>query len=319
MEQYMRDKSQNNIDWESVKYGDIITAVDEVTDRVVSEYKNFNMSARLKQLTKRLKHKMSRSVWAAVEQVKAGKYNPAFFELEFGKEDGLPAIVFELDNGIKIELTGKIDRIDICDANGKSYVKIVDYKSSDKGCNLSEIYAGLQLQLATYMSRLTNSKEGFFGRDKLEPGGMFYFKISDPIISTDDEKDKEKITNEQVKNYIAKGIYLSENKDNLGNNKTIESKIAVTNEEFKIILNYVDKLMEIIGKEMTEGKIQAKPYLKGKNSNNEITACKYCLYSSICKIDDKPNDMKYNVIDELPEKVALEKFKEFLNPENTEH
>jgi ATP-dependent helicase/nuclease subunit B len=70
---------------------------------------------------------------------------------------------------------------------------------------------------------------------------------------------------------------------------------------------------------MTEGKIQAKPYLKSKDTNNETTACEYCLYSSICKIDDKSNDTKYNVINDLPEKVALEKFRESLNPEDTEN
>ncbi len=316
IEQYLRDTT-GEADWENINYTDIRKAVDSLTDGIVNDMANFNTSARLKQLTRRVKRRMSSSVWAAVEQIKAGNYVPAAFELEFGKQGGLPAIVFDTGNGIKMELTGKIDRVDICDSDGKSYVKIIDYKSGTHACNLSEIYAGIQLQLATYMSALTKAGKGFMGREKLEPGGMFYFKINDPVVNLKDLTKNKSVDDKKLESHISQGLYLSEKMDEMDKNTTKDGKyngsifkkeIAVSSEEFKNILCYVDEYIRQVGRDMIDGKMEIKPYKEGTGTN-AVTGCDYCPYETVCRIGDKDKKGRYKVVRKMSRDEAMEKFK----------
>ena len=57
---------------------------------------------------------------------------------------------------IKWYFHGKIDRIDIAKIDDKNYVRIIDYKSSNKEIKLSNVYYGAQLQLLTYADAVTN-------------------------------------------------------------------------------------------------------------------------------------------------------------------
>ena len=55
-----------------------------------------------------------------------------------------PPIVIRLQDGGSLILNGKIDRVDLLDANGTRYVKIIDYKSGNKTFHFQDIYYGLQ-------------------------------------------------------------------------------------------------------------------------------------------------------------------------------
>ena len=52
------------------------------------------------------------------------------------------------------KLHGKIDRVDIAKCEDGKYIRIIDYKSSVKNIDFSDIYGGLQLQLITYLEIL---------------------------------------------------------------------------------------------------------------------------------------------------------------------
>ena len=87
-------------------------------------------------------------------------------------------------------MNGKIDRVDVYNKDGNSYVKIIDYKSGNKNFNLQDVYYGMQLQLIVYLSELCKMGRGLFGNEVL-PGGMFYFKINDPTIKLSEEISDE--------------------------------------------------------------------------------------------------------------------------------
>ena len=57
----------------------------------------------------------------------------------------------------QINLIGQIDRIDEFDEGDDRYIRIIDYKSSDKNVNLTEVYYGLQLQLLVYLDAIIES------------------------------------------------------------------------------------------------------------------------------------------------------------------
>ena len=51
------------------------------------------------------------------------------------------------------------------------YLRIIDYKSSAKDIDLNEVYAGLQIQLLTYMDAICKEED-------LIPAGILYFSLT---------------------------------------------------------------------------------------------------------------------------------------------
>ena len=81
-------------------------------------------------------------------------------ELSFRPEDRLPGLSFVLDGGMRMELQGRIDRVDLAFDGDRIYVKIIDYKSGMTGFEPARIYHGLQLQLMVYLQADVYKRQG---------------------------------------------------------------------------------------------------------------------------------------------------------------
>jgi len=171
------------------------------------------------------------------------------FEI-FGSEVPFTGIEIEIEKDRKFILRGTIDRIDVLDADGNKYVKIIDYKSSKKTVKEEDIGSGLQLQLILYLKSLLENDIFKEADKKVLPGGIFYFKIQNPWGETEKNiKDSFKLS----------GL----SKDNP--------------------LEYFENLMEVatkrateIGKEMLSGDISQDPF-----KNKDFDPCEYCSYKPI--------------------------------------
>ena len=64
-----------------------------------------------------------------------------------------------LENGKRIEITGKIDRVDIAKTEDGNYLRIIDYKSSARNVDLNEVYAGVSIQLLTYLDAICEEED----------------------------------------------------------------------------------------------------------------------------------------------------------------
>ena len=84
--------------------------------------------------------------------------------------------MLNLEDGKKIEITGKIDRIDRAPygEEGKA-LRIIDYKSSSKNIDLNEVYAGLQIQLLTYLDSICKEEDIMPARSVL----FFFIRTND--------------------------------------------------------------------------------------------------------------------------------------------
>ena len=107
-------------------------------------------------------------------------------EIEFNKGKQYEPIVLELNNGKKVEITGKIDRVDIAKTTDGNYIRIIDYKSSIKNIDLNEVVAGLQLQLLTYLDATCKI-------ENMLPAGVLYFNLIDPIINSNKNLSEDQI------------------------------------------------------------------------------------------------------------------------------
>ena len=93
-------------------------------------------------LVKRLKKIISKALKYIVQSLVFSDFITEGSEIEFKENGKYKPIILNLDDGTKVEITGKIDRIDTATSNDGKYLRIIDYKSSAKNIDLNEVYAG---------------------------------------------------------------------------------------------------------------------------------------------------------------------------------
>lgn len=302
---------ENNLNWRNLDKNELNKMVDISIDRVVPKLSSEILlsNSRYKYIIQRVKRITKRSVWALSEHIKQGLFEPLEYEIGFGDDEKLPPIVIELYDESKIILTGKIDRIDILDSENKKYVKIIDYKSYDKKYDLMDIYYGMQLQLILYLDEFLEKGSNILNNTLL-PGGMFYFKIDDPLINIDTYLSNDEIEYNILKTFNISGLILNEtnvitaldkeadiDKDKISISKIrgIKSSSEITDlEHFNNLRNYVKLIVSDIGNEMIHGNIKIEPFKK-KNK----TGCDYCMYKSICGFEIIDKENKYRILKPL--------------------
>lgn len=279
---------------------------------------NFVASPKYKVLVKRLKRIVSKALKYIIEGIVYSEFNIEGTEIEFGKKGKYNPILIELDNGKKVEIVGKIDRIDTSSNSEQGkYLRIIDYKSSAKNIDLNEVYAGLQIQLLTYMDAVCKEED-------LLPAGVLYFSLLEQMIKSDKKISEEKIEEELRKNFKMKGLILADIKVikmhdkylETGTSKLIPATLTksgeisegktngVNKDEFKILQDYIYKTIKEISKEILKGNIDIKPYNK-----NGKKPCDYCSYKTICGFNPRMCGNNYNYIDKKTKDDVILKMK----------
>ena len=87
-------------------------------------------------LNGKLEQIISRASIILSEHAKVSGFSPVGLEIAFGPKSELPPLSFKLRNGTKMELIGRIDRVDKAEDEHGVYLRIIDYKSSAKELNL---------------------------------------------------------------------------------------------------------------------------------------------------------------------------------------
>ena len=309
----VREKDLNikNLEDEQVK-----NIVDEIINEKLglAKYYIFTSSDKFKVLTNKLKRVVEKSIKYLMEGLKNSDFEVFANELEFKRGKDYNPITITLEDGKKVEITGKIDRIDLAKTKEGNYIRIIDYKSSVKNIDLNEVIAGLQIQLLTYLDAACNIEE-------MMPAGVLYYSLIDPILKTDKQIDKEQIEEEMKKKFKMNGLILADVNvvkmmdkslekgasnvipaylDKEGNISRSKSN-AVTKEQFEDLRKYTNNIIKQIAKEMLSGDIKIEPYYQKKNKK---TPCDYCDYKSICNFKEGncnnyryiPNDKKEEIL-----------------------
>lgn len=208
-------------------------------------------------------------------------------ELKIGED--IPSCTIVLPDGHKIAVCGSVDRVDIMQRNGVSYLRVIDYKTGTKQFKLSDILYGINLQMLLYLHSIENSDSDKYG--KITPAGILYMPATVPYISADSLKSIDKLPDELNKNLKMNGLLLKDAEIIHGMDKTdaatyipvkikagepVSATSLATLEEFGKIFKKVDMLIAEMGKNIYDGNIEAKPLKGGHDS------CEYCPYDSVC-------------------------------------
>ena len=311
---------EEDIDLAEIEEDKILEIVSNIIDESLNLNKNFifTATAKYKVLVRRLKRIITKALKYIIITIVNSDFEVSGTEVEFGEKGKYEPIILELDNGKKIEITGKIDRIDTAKNEDGKYLRIIDYKSSAKNIDLNEVYAGLQIQLLTYTDAICRKED-------IMPAGIFYFSLLEQIANADKRLNEDEIEEMIRKNFKMKGLIIADVKIIKMNDNTLKSGTSnlvpagittkgeinqrntngVKQEEFKILQEYIYKTIKDISKEILSGKIDLKPYNKqGK------TPCEYCEYKTICGFNTKLNNNKYNYIDKKTKDDILNKMRQ---------
>lgn len=183
---FSKKLEENHLSWKEIGDEQREHLIAETLKEIEEKYADSAIydSARNRYMFERIKNITDKTIWVLQQQVKQGNFVPGGFEIKFASERGLPELSHVYENHQRMELHGKIDRIDYYHSGDDIYIKIVDYKSGLKKFNINDVYHHLQLQLVVYMkAALAMTRKRFPGKN-VYPAGMLYYNIDDPVIES---------------------------------------------------------------------------------------------------------------------------------------
>ncbi len=238
---------------------------------------------------------LKRTVDTLQFHIKRGNFRPEHHEFNFKRE-------IPIDSDTNLLLNGKIDRVDIYEQDDRVYVKILDYKSSQRDLDITDIYHGIQQQLAFYMAEAIHTESRVHLGKKIIPSALLYYTIDNPMLSgTQKMSDEEKELNirkelklkgaiegseDNIKNLdenaMGDGLVLPISFKKDGTPKATAASKVFTGEEMSGMLQYVEGMVKNIGKRINDGDKRIHPMCSDSSD-----ACKYCDFKSICRFDEK--------------------------------
>ncbi len=251
-------------------------------------------NARLKFLVSRLTRSLKEVVRHIAAELSQSEFKPYACELSIGKNSEIP-LIFPYGDG-NIYINGSIDRVD--EYNG--FVRIIDYKTGSKSFKLPDIVFGLNLQMLIYLYAVIRGR----GLEDSAAAGILYQPSSRDLNSKGMAMNGLlKLDSDLVKamDSTGDGVYVPKLKYTKSGSLDKRCTSFIEDENFTEIFDYIEKLMARAGNSVISGDIAVSP-LDGRES----AACKYCDFSAICGIEDKPinkvpelsNDEVFNILRE---------------------
>ena len=307
LDKFSKKVKEENLSWNDIDENWCKENVDRLVEGLIDEESILKSSSRYEYMSGRMKKLITKSVTVISDHFKRGSFNVLDSEIIFGEGKHKP-IKLTLKDGEEINLRGRIDRVDVLEHKDELYIRIVDYKSGNKKFSLEEVYHGLQLQLLIYLDAILQNEELLLSKNVI-PGAILYFRVDDPLISTDGKISKDEIKRAVLKNLKMNGLLLNsaeviiqmDREINgysliipayVGKNGVSENNSSVaTREQFNMLREYVRETIVKLCEEMLNGNIDIHPVKKSNNS-----CCDYCDFKAICQFDSTIKNNKYNTV-----------------------
>lgn len=301
LERFAGCLKKDGLSWAEVTEKEREILTERCVEEAAIEYGNriFTSSSRNAYMLTRIKRIMKRTLGVLTTQLGAGSFVPKGYEVTFHEE-----------------FYGRIDRLDLCEAQDQVYVKIIDYKSGRKAFDIVDLYYGLQLQLVVYLNAAMEQVGRNYPGRQMVPAGVFYYNMDDPIV--------DKGTPEQVEQAILKELKMSGlvngEKEVLplldrsfaaeeGVKPSVKSQVvpaetlkdgrfskasSVTDTRgFEQLIHYTKDKAEQLLAEIKAGETAVNPYKLG-----DRCACDYCRYRAVCGFDRKQEGYTWRKLEE---------------------
>ena len=114
IDEFFKIVREEKIELAELEEDDILKIVSNIIDENLGQPKNyiFTATAKYKILVRRLKKIVSKALKYIIQTIIYSDFSIEGTEIEFGKKGKYEPIILNLENGKRVEITGKIDRID---------------------------------------------------------------------------------------------------------------------------------------------------------------------------------------------------------------
>lgn len=250
-------------------------------------------------LTQRFRYLFGRLVRSLVhllqrlgEEFAQSQFAPCAFELPINKDSDVQPLELRTPDGVTVWVEGVVDRVDRMEADGRTYIRVVDYKSGSKDFDLSQVYYGLNLQMLLYLFAIQQNGTGELG-DAL-PAGVLYMPAQDRVLPVERGTPEEKIRQEHRKKYRMNGLLLDDPvslsgmEEKLGGvfitvktkkDGSLDARSSVASlAQLGQIRQHIEGLLVQMAEALSHGEIPALPA-----ATAGVEPCKWCDFASICQ------------------------------------
>ena len=232
------------------------------------------------------------------EELRGSKFQPVSCELSFADGGELPAVTVEGESAVS-KISGFVDRVDLMEEGGKTYVRVVDYKTGKKDFDFTDLLYGAGLQMLIYLFALKEGGGAYYGKDALIPAGVLYlparkeYPLTQPLPSDEDvaalhgEERRRRgliLGWEQVLSAMEEDPehprympYQMKKGEAVGN--------LASSRQMALLEHHVQRMLMKITDAIASGVVRPNPVIRGQEST-----CRFCDFKTVCHGDLCPRE-----------------------------
>lgn len=227
------------------------------------------------------------------QELRVSQFRPAFCELKFADNGALPMITIQ-GQTTDCQIMGLVDRVDLFTDQGKTYVRIVDYKTGSKDFDYTDVLNGTGLQMLIYLFALRAFGQEYLGTGPLEPAGVLYLPAKTQFPLTEPMPSEASVAQEHCQLRRRKGLIRSDENllaameqdpsqpqfmpYHLGRSG-LSGDLADRN-QMTLLERHVIRTVADLADQMASGSVKPDPVVRGEHS-----PCRYCDYQTVCHQD----------------------------------
>lgn len=294
LEQFLRLAAERAIDYRRITPENQAALLDEVFPGVVAD----TLPPREAEKP-RVKHQLARlrRITAAIiaricEGLAHTEFVPVFEELQIDgnhPENPSPYTILA-DDGRRLRIYGKIDRVDVYRNEDGTYVRVVDYKTGNKIYNDKESIDKNDFQLLLYLSALLTTESPAFRRElgvtdggALLPGGAVYLASLTKDAATTAPPAQTPLGREADASPVTESGYYFDPEhlkaafDAPADAKKVNGCTFRETEELTSMLEQAERELRLTAAAMAGGVIRPKP------EYGNYSHCDYCSFRAVCR------------------------------------
>ncbi|MGN0983952.1 MAG: PD-(D/E)XK nuclease family protein, partial [Gemmiger sp.] len=274
--------------------------IEALVDELIREYAAENLpgeGVRMDYLLGRIARNLVGLLQFMQQDFRQSGFHPVAFELRIG-EDGVPPVELPDGNGHTVRVVGTIDRVDAMPLDGKTWLRVVDYKTGSKSFDLREVWCGKDCQMLIYLFTLVRNGGARFPNPAA--AGVEYL-LADPAPKTETRPEGD---GEVPRDYPMEGLLTDEESVwQAMDTRSTGRFVPLTFQNGKLhhtsrtrladaakmdrIRDHLDGLLLQMARRLYGGDIAAAPLC-----DKQDTPCRYCDFRSVCGHRDGENERR---------------------------
>ena len=200
------------------------------------------------------------------DELKRSGFRPLRFEQKITEDGDLKSVKIPAGRGT-VQLTGTVDRIDVLERDGMTYLRVVDYKSGTQTFSLALACDGTDIQLLMYLYAI--HAEGLGNLTNIRPTAAIYEDAKNRVTDELKEESNSKKSGSEKGGskmgvYVeTDGIFVPDNVDRL------------SGRELDTVFAFVRMILARMGETLLDGDFAREPL-------KDDSVCKWCDLKDIC-------------------------------------